>query len=181
MHPSQALEDLVHHVGRFPPEAFVFVREGLQFAVEQTHGEETEAHKTLYRFMGERGEEWSDLVAAYLARALPEEIMEAIDDVGGCEKLNRHVSGRDLCWGLRDYAIRRWGMLARQVLESWSVSRTDDFGQIVFGFIELKLMQKQSHDTREDFHDVFDFEEAFDEPFKDGVSGAYFHDGAGDD
>ena len=84
---------------------------------------------------------------------------------GGCEKLNRHVGGAELCWGLRDYALNRWGMLARVVLESWNIQSTDDFGRIVFGFIDLDLMQKQAGDKIEDFQKIFSFDDAFRTPF----------------
>jgi uncharacterized repeat protein (TIGR04138 family) len=52
------------------------------------------------------------------------------------------------------------------VLESWGVRSTIDFGRIVFGFIELDMMRKQDEDCLEDFEDVYDFAEAFDEPFR---------------
>ena len=56
-------------------------------------------------------------------------------------------------------------MLARVVLESWNIQSTDDFGRIVFGFIDLDLMQKQAGDKIEDFEKVFSFDEAFHVPF----------------
>ena len=56
-------------------------------------------------------------------------------------------------------------MLARVVLESWNIQSTDDFGRIVFGFIDLDLMQKQVDDKIEDFEKIFPFEDAFRMPF----------------
>jgi uncharacterized repeat protein (TIGR04138 family) len=73
----------------------------------------------------------------------------------------RHVSGQQLCIGLRDYAIERYGLLAPTVLRTWNISRTDDFGRIVFAMIEHGLLSKTAHDTLEDFRAVFDFDEAF--------------------
>ncbi len=75
----------------------------------------------------------------------------------------RHVNGAQLCLGLRDYAIQRYGMLARTVLERWRVRQTDDFGRIVFAMIEAGLMRKSEEDALADFHAVFDFDEAFNE------------------
>ena len=69
---------------------------------------------------------------------------------------------------IRDY-LERWGMLARVVLESWSITSTVDFGRIVFGFIAFDMMQKQPGDQMEDFEDVFTFEDAFDETFRAGL------------
>ncbi len=74
---------------------------------------------------------------------------------------SHHVTGQQLCMGLRDYAIDRYGMLAPAVLSAWNVRRTDDFGRIVFAMIEHGLMSKTAEDTLEDFRAVFDFDEAF--------------------
>lgn len=163
---GKTVEDLVRHVGRFPEQAFLFVREGLSFAAQQIHGEETEAQRLLQQHLAANHLDWDEIAALYHAGELPDELMKTIEGAGGCDSLNRHVSGRDLCGALRDYALRRWGMLARAVLESWNIRSTSDFGAIVFGFIDLGLMQKQSEDRIEDFDDVFSFAEAFDEPYR---------------
>ncbi|UCE59046.1 MAG: hypothetical protein JSU63_16575 [Phycisphaerales bacterium] len=160
--PSDVLRRLVEHSGRYAEQAFLFVREGLSFAAEQTHGPETEAHQRLQEYLAAQNMDWHDLLAKYHTSELPPEVIEAIDMAGGCERLNRHVSGRELCWGLRDYAVGRWGMLARTVLDSWNITKTSDFGRIVFGFIELDMMQKQEGDCLADFEDVYSFDEAFD-------------------
>jgi uncharacterized repeat protein (TIGR04138 family) len=74
---------------------------------------------------------------------------------------SRHVSGRQLCLGLRDYATKRYGLLARTVLRTWNVHSTEDFGRIVFAMIEARMMRKTDDDRIEDFERVFDFDEAF--------------------
>ena len=162
---TKSLQELVAHVGRYPEQAFLFVREGLSYTAERVHGQETEAHRRLHQFLTLHELDWNDIIARYHAGQLPEGVVRAIDAAGGCEKLNRHIGGRELCWGLRDYALKRWGMLARVVLESWNVRCTSDFGRIVFGFIDFDMMQKQLEDKAEDFEDVYTFEEAFDERF----------------
>lgn len=80
---------------------------------------------------------------------------------GDVEDETRHVSGQQLCMGLRDFAIVQYGALARTVLDRWSVRRTDDFGRIVFAMIEAGLMRKTDDDTLEDFRGVYEFDEAF--------------------
>ena len=160
------LDDLVREVGRYPEEAFLFVRDGLNFAVERIHGPETQAHQVLARYISEKEIDWDELIARYHSGDLSEVLVQAIDAAGGCDKLNRHVGGRELCWGLRDYALDRWGMMARTVLESWKVRSTGDFGRIVFAFIDQDLMQKQDSDRQEDFEDVYAFDEAFDRAFR---------------
>jgi uncharacterized repeat protein (TIGR04138 family) len=74
---------------------------------------------------------------------------------------DRHVSGQELCVGLRDYALNRYGMLARTVLARWGIVRTDDFGRIVFAMIDAGMMRRSDSDCMEDFRGVFDFDEAF--------------------
>ena len=73
----------------------------------------------------------------------------------------RHVTGQQLCLGLREYAIERFGMLAPCVLRHWNISRTEDFGRIVYALIEAGRLDKSADDSIEDFHAVFDFDEAF--------------------
>jgi len=79
-------------------------------------------------------------------------------------RADQHVNGQQLCIGLRDYAIDRFGMLARLVLHRWGITRTDDFGRIVFAMIEGGLMRKSDEDSFEDFQGVYDFDEAFGVP-----------------
>jgi uncharacterized repeat protein (TIGR04138 family) len=77
----------------------------------------------------------------------------------------RHVTGEELCDGLRDLAVRDWGHMARLVLSNLNIRKTEDFGRMVFYLIDNKLMQKQPEDTIEDFADVYDFVEAFDQGY----------------
>jgi len=113
-------DKLKGNAGRFPPEAFCFVQEGLRFTVDKLF-------------------ENKDM-----------------DPESG-----RHVTGQELCMGLRDYAIQQYGLLARTVLASWGVNRTEDFGKIVFLMVQAELMKKTDEDSIEDFQGVFDFDEVF--------------------
>ena len=72
-----------------------------------------------------------------------------------------HVTGQQLCVGLRDLALERYGMLASAVLAGWGIHRTDDFGRMVFALIDAGAMSKTPHDTVEDFCGVYEFAEAF--------------------
>ena len=78
----------------------------------------------------------------------------------------RHVSGAELSDGLREVALDRWGMLARMVLQRWNITNTRDFGEIVFLLVENGWMQKEPQDQLDDFDDVYDFTEAFDNHFE---------------
>ena len=82
------------------------------------------------------------------------------------KKKSYHVTGRDLSQGLREFALLRWGMLARTVLRRWGITKTDDFGRIVFALVENGHMSKTDKDTIDDFKNVFDFATAFDEGYR---------------
>jgi len=73
----------------------------------------------------------------------------------------KHITGQDLCWGLRDFALKRWGLLAPVVLRNWNISSTQDFGNIVFAMVEAGWMAKKDEDDIKDFLDVYDFRTAF--------------------
>lgn len=112
---------LREYAGPYPPQAFIFVQEGLRHTCDR-----------LYRID---------------------------DDTTGDG--SRHVSGQELCIGLRDYAVQQYGMLALTVLSSWNIRRTEDFGKIVFAMIEAGLLRKTEQDSITDFENVYDFPEVF--------------------
>ena len=80
-----------------------------------------------------------------------------------CRNIGRkgHITGCELLDGIRRLALEQFGGLARMVLEQWGVRTTGDFGEIVFNLVEAGLMGKTETDSREDFKDVYFFDEAF--------------------
>lgn len=74
---------------------------------------------------------------------------------------DRHVSGQELCEGLRAYARKQYGLLARDVLRHWRVRSTEDFGKIVFAMVDAGLLRKSDEDSMRDFVGVYSFDEAF--------------------
>ncbi len=77
-----------------------------------------------------------------------------------------HVTGQELLDGMRRYAMREFGYMARVVLESWGVKRTEDVGEIVFKLVNHGLLGKTENDSRNDFSSGYDFRKAFDESFR---------------
>ena len=73
----------------------------------------------------------------------------------------RHISGKQLCLGLKSFAAQRYGMLAGLVLSRWGITRTEDFGTIVYAMIDRKELRASEKDSMEDFKGVFEFAEAF--------------------
>lgn len=135
--PEMSLAEIVDAVGLYPIEAYEFVQSGLQFTVAREHG------------------------TVDLTKPGPVDPKKLTGDpvVG-------HVSGRQLCEGLRDFALMNWGMLARIVLGRWNIRRTIDFGRIVFALVDHGHMKKTDDDNVEDFRDVYDFMSAFEAGYR---------------
>ena len=73
----------------------------------------------------------------------------------------RHVSGKELLGGIREFGLAQYGPMTKTVFEYWGVRRTRDFGEIVFNLVESKLLGKTDEDKLEDFDGAYDFEEEF--------------------
>jgi uncharacterized repeat protein (TIGR04138 family) len=78
----------------------------------------------------------------------------------------RHVTGQELCFGIRDLGWEHFGYLARTVFNSWGVKATEDFGQIVFNLVDAGLMGKTETDSPADFKAVYDFKEALEGSYR---------------
>ena len=77
-------------------------------------------------------------------------------------KEQRHISGRDLLYGISEYGMEQFGPFTRAVFTRWGVNTTRDFGEIVFTLVQANLMSKTDRDTIADFTDVYDFAVEFD-------------------
>ena len=96
----------------------------------------------------------------FVAAAVPAIAAELSENSKG-RRVRRHISGKELCMGLRTLLLREYGRMAIDVLASWHVSQTIDFGEIVYGLVNAGVLSVSAEDSREDFIDVFDFNEAF--------------------
>lgn len=77
----------------------------------------------------------------------------------------RHVSGKELCEGIQEFALEQFGPMTLKLFEQWGLEETGDFGEIVFNLIEYGIFGKKDSDSRADFEDVYSFKEAFETPF----------------
>ena len=84
-----------------------------------------------------------------------------------------HISGPELLDGVRELALQEFGLMTIPVFRHWGVRSTDDFGRIVFDFIERGAMRKAEQDQVTDFFAVYDFEEVFDRDFRIDLSEAF--------
>jgi len=159
--PQKPIETIVREVGRYPLAAFAFVQECIGLASEKVHGPVSPAEEAVGKWMNQHDIDLAELTARYERGDLPPDIAEALRKVGGPARMNRHVTGQELCLAIRDIALERWGLMARAVLARWGIERTEDIGAIVFALVDNGWLQKQPSDCLSDFDHVFSFHEAF--------------------
>ena len=83
----------------------------------------------------------------------------------GGTQVSRHIRAPQLLEGLRAFTLDQFGPLSKTVLNEWGIKRCCDFGEIVYNLIEHGIFSKTPEDNREDFAEVFSFEDAFEKPF----------------
>lgn len=88
------------------------------------------------------------------------------EEGAGAAGPQHHVTGRELLDGIRDLALSEFGLMARTVFRLWGIERTDDFGEMVFNLVESNLMSKTDQDTRKDFQNVFDLDQALTQGYR---------------
>lgn len=93
-------------------------------------------------------------------------VREALDHTVRQLKTPRHISGQELLFGIREYALKEYGPVAKRVLCEWGINECIDFGHIVFNLVNEGLLGKTDEDSIEDFSGGYDFTEAFLHPFR---------------
>jgi len=78
----------------------------------------------------------------------------------------RNVTGRELLDGILQYALQEFGPITLRVMHEWGLTRTEDFGEIVFNMVEQGVLGKTAHDCKDDFANGYDFDTAFAAPFR---------------
>jgi len=173
--PEKTVADVAREVGRYPLAAYEFLHAGLDYTVRKIHGTPLPGLRQVLEWMEARGLDLSDLVEITAQGKLPAAIAAFLRSCDGLEgalqRLNRHISGQDLCHGLRELAIQRWGFMAPVVLRHWGIRGTRDFGEMVFALVNNGLLKKQPEDCIEDFDDVYDFHAAFTRSFRIQLGG----------
>jgi uncharacterized repeat protein (TIGR04138 family) len=144
---SFLLYQLVQKDPRYPMQAYLFVREALAFAADSL----------------ELDAGYDDPVAD---EAVSEDHVSEELPVVSKSAPARHVTGQQLCEGIRQYAINQFGYMAKVVLKNWGIEKTSCFGDIVYNMIEVGIMRKSDEDRRHHFDDVYQFEDVFQKEFE---------------
>ena len=104
-------------------------------------------------------------------------VHKALDNIVKARKQNAYdedeppdIKGADLCRFFRDTLISRFGPCAIDVLDTWNIKQTSDFGKIIYKLISVEILGKSENDSIEDFDDVYDFTEEFVMPYKKGTT-----------
>ena len=104
-------------------------------------------------------------------------VHKALDNIAKAKRQNLFadddppdIKGADLCRFFRDTLINRFGPSAIDVLDTWNIKKTSDFGKIIYKLISVEILGKSENDSIEDFNDVFDFTEEFVMPYKQGTT-----------
>lgn len=142
----------------FSPEAFRFVQEGLQHTLEKGRGDDSHEPPTSGA-AHENAEAELDLTLLSEIAGIDQ---GELDEIAHAQ--SRHVSGQELCLGLRSLAVEKYGLLAHTVLRGWGVRSTEDFGKIVYAMVDTGLLRTSEDDSLDDFRGVYEFAEAFDGP-----------------
>lgn len=124
--------------------------------------------------MNESFEEAVDNICRRDARYQPEAyhlVREALDFATRSlqqseQGLPRHVTGGELLEGIKQYTLREFGPMSLIVLQTWGLTRTEDFGEIVFNLVEAGKLGKEKTDSRDDFAKGYDFFEVFALPYE---------------
>jgi uncharacterized repeat protein (TIGR04138 family) len=95
----------------------------------------------------------------FAALAHTQKLLGRVPPADAPPEQDHHVTGPQLLEGVRDLALREFGLMARTVFRMWGINRTDDFGEIVFNLVESNLMSKTTEDDRLDFHDLYDLDQ----------------------
>lgn len=144
---DQSISEMLRQDRRYKIEAYAFVFDALRFGHEKLGmGTPRPAEKS--------------------ARPPKKRAAARREPQAGEEVAERHLTGQELCEAIRLLALEQFGYMAKHVFNNWGVHGTGDFGEIVFNLIRAGEMRKTDSDRREDFDDVFDFEEVLQRRFE---------------
>lgn len=147
-----ALARVLRKDRRYSPDAYFFVREALGFAADKLELRNCNCQDSPDSKQNSKGP---------LDCSSDECDAEAADDAS-CTADEHHVTGQQLCDGIRQYALAQFGLMSKVVLNSWGIFSTSDFGEIVYNLINVGVLKKSPQDRRSHFDGVYDFDEAFD-------------------
>lgn len=86
-------------------------------------------------------------------------IKELVDD------LKRQPTPEEIVDDFRDYVLDRYGPMSAMVLEEWGFKECQDIGEVIQNLVEAKLLFDADGMYGGTFPALYDFKDAFVEPF----------------
>ena len=93
-------------------------------------------------------------------------VMEALAFTQRKFKRSKHVAGEELLEGIKNLLMHKFGPMTLRVLNHWGITRTEDFGNIVFNLVDNKVLSKDSEDNIDSFQNGYDFNEVFNQGYR---------------
>lgn len=87
--------------------------------------------------------------------------MAALEQHQSKLEFRRHITAEELAEECKELAIKRYGLMAKVVLNKWGISTTSDIGDVVFTLVELGYLASLPTDNRSQFSDLYDFDDVF--------------------
>lgn len=122
-----------------------------------TTGDDPELH--FYQEAAQKDDRYPVAAFCYVAKCLKRLLAEVEGKGKGGN--HPHVTGEAICLALKKSLLKDFGTLALGVLEQWNLHETNDFGNIIYDLIDVKLLSTSPKDSRSDFVDVYLFKDAF--------------------
>jgi len=88
-------------------------------------------------------------------------VIEALESTVRKRSQPGHVTGKELLYGIKDFANDKFGPMVRTVIDHWGINKTIDFGHIVYNLLDHKILSRTDTDSLDDFRDIFEFDKAF--------------------
>ncbi len=108
----------------------------------------------------------------FAALRYTQEMLDRETTADADDDTHAHISGQELLEGVRQLAKQQFGLMATTVFRQWGITKTDNFGEIVFELIDRGEMRKTDQDSLDDFCNVYDFQRVFDLEYEVDVSAA---------
>lgn len=82
-------------------------------------------------------------------------LMDTLREMLDARKEGDHVTGKEVCLALRQNLQKDFSLMAPDVLKSWNIVETNDFGNMVYDMVDAGLFSTSPQDSRADFVDVY--------------------------
>ena len=91
-------------------------------------------------------------------------LSEVVHDL--LEAKHEHIRAADILEEFKEQALDLFGPMSYTVLTEWGLTKTEDVGEMIFNLVESGRLTRDESDSPDEFAGVYDFREAFLEPYQ---------------